>query len=397
MTSFARRALAGAWRDVWLLALVSLIADISGEMVLALLPILLVAQGATGLGIGLVDGVTEGVGHLFKYIGAQVGSRVKRQRLLIGSGYLVAALARFGVGFATTWPATLAFRSLDRVGKGIRTAPRDAMLARLVESGQRARAFGVHVMGDTLGGVLGVLLVLLMIPGLGLTTKTTVLIGSAIGLFAIVPLFWVRDRLPKEGTPAFPDEPPSPYYGPFLAVSALFSLGRLSYMFYIVRVLGLYGSVTVGILYYLLFNVLQAASAVQWGRTADRLGKSTILAVGYLLFALAPVVFILSTSVVGVTAGIILLGLAFACVDSIGRALASGLAGSLGRMGRLGEYHAITGFATLLGGITAGLLWDHAGPWAAFAWGATVPLVGLVGLVRLLPHIHTPRRRAVPD
>ncbi|MFA5943427.1 MAG: MFS transporter [Candidatus Thermoplasmatota archaeon] len=385
---------AGGWRDVWLLALVSLIADISGEMVLALLPILLVAQGATGLGIGLVDGVTEGVGHLFKYIGAQVGARTKRQRLLIGSGYMVAALGRFGVAFAATWPATLAFRSLDRVGKGMRTAPRDAMLARLIESGQRARAYGLHLAGDTMGGVLGVLLVLLFIPVLGLSTQTTVLVGSAIGLFAIVPLFWVRDRLPTNGGAEGADEPPSPHYGAFLAVSALFSLGRLSYMFYIVRVLQLYGEVRVGILFYLLFIVTQAASAVQWGRTADRIGKSTILAVGFLLFSIAPVVFILSTHVVGLAVGIVLLGLALACVEGTGRALAAGLSGSLGRIGRLGEYQAITGFATLLGGIAAGLLWDNAGISAAFAWGAAVPLVGLAGLVWLWPHIHTPRRPA---
>lgn len=384
------------WRDVWLLALVSLIADISGEMVLALLPIVLVAQGATGLGIGLVDGVTEGVGHLFKYIGAQLGAHMKRQRALIGSGYLVAALGRFGVAFATTWPATLAFRSLDRVGKGLRAAPRDAMLARLIESGQRARAYGIHLAGDTLGGVIGVLLVLLFIPVLGFTTKTTVVVGSCIGLFAIIPLFWVHDRLPTTADGQAVDEPPSPYYGSFLAVSALFSLGRLSYMFYIVRVLEVSRSVSMGILFYLLYVVSQAASAVQWGRTADRVGKSTILAVGFALFAIAPAVFILSTTTLGLAAGVMLLGLAFACVDGTGRALAAGLSGSLGRIGRLGEYQAITGFATLLGGIAAGLLWDSAGITAAFLWGAIVPLVGLAALLVLWPRIHTPRHRGAP-
>jgi MFS family permease len=383
-----------AWRDVWLLALVSLINDVSGELVLALLPIVLVAQGATGLGIGLVDGVTEGVGHLFKYIGAQVGARTKRQRLLIGSGYLVAAISRFGVGLATAWPMTLGFRSLDRVGKGLRAAPRDAMLARVVAAGDRARAYGLHFAGDTAGGVLGVLLVLLLMSGLGWSTQPTILLGAAIGLAAFVPLFWVRDRLPTGSGPEVV-EPPSPHYGAFLAVAALFSLGRMSYMFYIVRALDVSGSVTVAILFYLLYNVVQAASAVHWGRTADRVGKATILALGFGLFAVAPAVFIATDHIVGLAVGMALLGLALACVDSTGRALASTLAGSLGRIGRLGEYHAITGFATLLGGIAAGLLWDSAGITAAFLWGAIVPLAGLAGLVRLWPRIH--RARPIPS
>lgn len=368
-----------------MLALVSFINDISGEMLMAVLPFLLIAQGATGLGLGLVGGVTEGVGHMFKLVGGYAGNRAGSKKPLIGSGYAVSSLSRFGVAFATSWPLVLAFRSLDKVGKGLRTAPRDALLADAVEPAQRGRAFGLHRAADTAGAVVGVLLVLLFLVVFDSSSSDIVLAGAGIAMLSLIPLAFVKE--PRAGGDAGAQEqarlrePMSPRYGTFLAVSAVFHLSRVTYLFYLVRSTDAGTGITTAVLWYLLFNVLYTIFAYPAGRLSDRFGKWGLLFGGYLLTALSAACFILHPTTLTMAAGFTLLGASFAAVEGTGRAYAADLAGSRSRSSRLGEYHGLTGGATLLGGIAAGLLWDSSGPAAAFVWGAILPLVAAAGLL----------------
>lgn len=397
------------WRNVWLLALTSLVADVSGEMLQAVLPFLLLAQGATGLGLGLVGGVAEGVGHFFKLVGGYAGERVRRKRLLVGSGYLMAALSRFGVGLASSWGASLAFRSLDRVGKGLRTAPRDALLADMVPLRHRGRAFGLHRAGDTLGAVIGILLALLLIwlwgESEGLEARI-VLVAAFIGLLSVLPLFFVREpgegprptRRPGPRTETAPQSPspplqpsskepheaPSPHYWSFLVVSGLFYLGHVSYLFFILRAAGPEGgplSPATAVLWYLAFNVVYMAASYPVGVWADRLGKMPFLVAGFGLAAVGGLAFALEPSPFTLGAGFLALGISYAATEGIGRAMASDLAGSAGRSHRLGWYHGAVGVATLVGAVAAGYLWDAYGQWAAFAWSALLSLVALGALV----------------
>lgn len=377
------------WRNVGLLAAVSLINDVSGEMLMAVLPFVLVAQGATGLGLGLVGGVTEGVGHAMKLVGGSLGQRVERKKGLIGAGYLVAAVSRFGVALATAWPLTLAFRGLDRVGKGLRTAPRDALLSEQLPAGQRGQAFGLHRAADTTGAVLGVLGALALIAWAGASHRTVVLVGAGIGLASLLPLLGLQEgpRVPNLGDPALrvAGEAPSPRFRPYLLVAATFSLARVSYLFYLVRAASATGGVAAAIAWYLWFNVLYAGAAYPIGRLGDRVGRPRLLLLGYLATAATAAVFALPVSTVSLAFGFSMLGVSFALVEGQGSALAADLAGSAQRSARLGRYHALTGAATVLGGLAAGLLWDHVGPAASFAWGATVPLVAAVGLLVVRP------------
>jgi len=370
---------------VALLGLVSLIADVSGEMLSALLPFLLVTQGATGLALGLVDGVTEGTGDVFKLVGGVLAQRVRRTRLLIGSGYLVATVSRFGVALATTWPFTLALRSLDRVGKGLRTAPRDGLLANLVDRKQRARAFGLHLAADTLGGVIGVGIVVVLASA-GIANARIILYGAIVGLLAILPLFWVTAK------PPLPKEPeraePSPDYNAFVLVSMGMSLGRISYLFYVVHAFehATFGA-TLGL--YVLYSVAEALSALPWGRLGDWWGKRRTIACGYVLFSLSAAFVALWPTPAGLAAGFTLLGLGSGCVDGNSRALAAQLGGARTRTTHIGEYHALTGLAGLLGGIAAGLLWDNVSHAAPFVLGAIVPLLAVLALQLLrkrFPH-----------
>ena len=374
------------WRNVLLLALVSLVADISGEMLMAVLPFLLLAQGATGVGVALVSGITEGVGHFMKLVGGRLGERVKHPRLLIGGGYLLAALSRFGVGLAPAWGVTLAFRSLDRVGKGLRTAPRDALVAAGIEPQQRSRAFGLHRAADTTGAVVGVLVVLAALAWLDASHRSIVLVGAAVGLLTVIPLFFVRDApLAPSSEGRFQPGPAQPGYRSLLAVMAAFNLGRVSYMFYLIHAAGRnIEAVQQAVLWYLLFNIVYAAASYPLGRLADLRGRRVVVLCGFLLQAAAAVPFILGQQGLPMAAGFVLLGLSFAAVESNAVALAAELSGQKGRSRRLGEYHALVGAATLVGSLVAGVLWDEVARSWTFGWSLVLSCGAAAGLALML-------------
>lgn len=373
-------------RNVLLLALTSLLADISGEMLMSVLPFLLVAQGASGFGVGLVGGLADAVGHLLKPVAGRLADRQGRRKPLIVGGYVTAALARIGIALASTWQLSLLFRSADRVGKGMRTAPRDALLAESVARPQRGRAFGLHRAADTAGAVLGVALALAALWLLGASTRTTqgiVLVGALIGLSTVAPLLFVREVDGASNERAEPGEPASPRFGSFVAIAALFALGSVSYMFFVLRVTDATGGAAGAVALYLLFNLAYVAAAYPAGHLADRIGRPRVLLAGWLLFALTCGLFVLDPALWLGVAAFVVMGLAFAGFESVQRAIAADLAGSARRSTRLGVFHGAVGLATVAGGLVAGLLWDHVGQWATFAWGGAVSVAAAVGLAAL--------------
>lgn len=363
-----------------LLSLTSLLADISGEMVMAVLPFLLVSQGATGLAVGLVGAAAEATGHISKWLGGRAGDRVRHKRLLVASGYLVAALSRFGIALATTWPASLLWRGVDRVGKGIRSAPRDAMLHGSIPATEQARAFAYHRAADTAGAVIGVLGALLLLWQ-DATPSRIVLVAAFLGLAAVLPLLAVQE----------PDVPPHapggstarrPGFRAFVVISCLFAAGQVSYLFFLLRT-GATEGILAAVAWYLLFNVVYAVAAYPFGILADRFGKARILLAGFLLTALASLLFSLPPSPGLFALGFTVLGLSFAATEGTGRAIAASLAGSM-RSTRLGAYHAAIGFAALAGGAAGGYVWDAHGPAALFEAGAAAVLLAALSLVYLL-------------
>ncbi|MEA3204403.1 MAG: hypothetical protein QOI63_2085 [Thermoplasmata archaeon] len=368
------------WRTVRLLSLTSLLADVSGEMLMAVLPFLLVAQGATGLAVGLVGAVSEAVGHLAKWAGGRAGDRFRHKRALVASGYLVAALSRFGIAAAATWPASLLWRGVDRVGKGVRTAPRDAMLHAAVPGHASARAFAYHRAADTAGAVIGVLGAWLLLRQ-GFSAGRVVLASAFLGLAAVLPLVALRE---PETAPVVPgtEAPHRPGFRAYVVISCLFAAGQVSYLFYLLRTepsQGIPGAVA----WYLLFNVVYALAAYPLGVLADTWGKARLLLAGFLLTALASLLFALQPTPWLLAVGFTVLGLSFAATEGTGRAIAAALAGSR-HSTRLGVYHAAIGFAALAGGTLGGLLWDRLGPAALFEAGAGVVLAAALALTYVL-------------
>lgn len=372
-------------RNVKLLALTSFLADISGEMLQAVLAFLLVLQGATGVAIGLTGGLSDGLGHLLKPVFGALADRTRRRKPLVMGGYFLAAVSRIGVAASTAWQGSLAFRSADRVGKGMRTAPRDAILAQSAPPQTRGRTFGLHRAADSAGAVVGVALALggLWLFGDDLSAlQAIVLVGAVLGLSTLVPLAFVRDLEHDPEAARAVAEPTSPRYRAFLVAAALLAVGQVSYLFYVLRAASASGAFAAVVLY-LLFNVVYAALALPLGGLADRWGKARVLAAGGVLFSASALPLAMGASLALALAAFALLGVAFAATDGVQRALASDLAGSAARSTRLGVFHATIGIATVVGGVVAGVLWDAWGPSATFAWGALAPIVGVGALVAL--------------
>ncbi|MEA3136275.1 MAG: hypothetical protein QOC71_556 [Thermoplasmata archaeon] len=357
------------WRTVWILSLTSLLADVSGEMMVAVLPLLLVGQGATGLAVGLFGAVSEVVGNLTKWLGGRLGDRVKHPRLLVVGGYAGAGAARVGIALASTWWGSMIWRSADRVGKGLRTAPRDAILSAAAPEGEKGRAFGLHRTADTTGAFVGVLGALALLALTGLSAGDIVLVAAVVGVAATIPLLFLRE--PKVKPKDLPKATPrAPGFGVFVAVSCLFAAGQASVLFFLLRA---GGSTREGILgavaWYLLFNAVYAVASYPLGLLSDRRGKPFVLGIGFALTALAQGLFIPAPTPLTLAGGFVLLGLSWAATDATGRALAADLAGSKAST-NLGLYHAAIGLAALAGAVSGGLLWDLQGPASLFLLAA---------------------------
>jgi MFS family permease len=178
-------------------------------------------------------------------------------------------------------------------------------------------------------------------------------------------------------------EPASPRYRAYLLVAALFALGNVSYLFFLLRAADAVGGEAGAIALYLLFNLVYLAAAYPAGHLADRWGKPRVLLGGFLLFALASALFLLPPSLPAALAGFAVLGLSFAGFEGTERAFAADLAGTEGRATRLGLFHGTVGLSTFAGGVVAGLLWDQVGAWAAFGWGMGLTLGAALLLVAL--------------
>jgi MFS family permease len=371
-------------RTIALLGVVSLLADVAGEMLQPLLPLYLAAIGASAVAIGAVEGAAEASVSLVKVGSGRLADRWPRRKPLVVAGYSLAAVAKPLLALAFAWPAVLGLRSLDRVGKGLRGAPRDAMIGDLALEGQRGVAFGFHRMADTVGAIVGPLLVLLLLASLGQSADAmrTIFALSAIpmALCVAVLVFGVREPAVRRPRQAARAPLPRKFYA-VLAVLALFALGNVSYVFMLLRTRDLGATPETAVAMYVLFNIVYAGASIPAGRLSDRHGRVKVLAASFCLFAVTSVGFALAPTLPWLIPLFVLFGLFNAAFETVGRAFAVDLAPATARATALGAYHAVVGLAALPSGLAVGLLWERVSPQAAFAFGAALAL----GSALLLP------------
>ncbi|NTV76543.1 MAG: MFS transporter, partial [Methanothrix sp.] len=371
-------------RNILLLGLVSLLNDISSEIIQPVLPLFIASLGGGTLAVGLVGGFSEGLPSLIKLFSGCWSDRMGRRKPLVVGGYALSALGKILLAAAESWLAVFLAKSLERCGKGLRSGPRDAMISESVAPGGRGRGFGLHRAMDSTGAVIGSLLAYSLWQ-MGFSYSSIFLVAGVLALLALLPFAKVKESYsaPKcEYSWRLSDIPPD--LGRFLAIACLFALGNFSYMFFILRAQGIFSGAEAtasALLLYALFNSTYALLALPVGIWSDRIGRKRILALGYALFALTALGFALVTSPAGLIILFALYGLVYALVDGSERAFVSDLSPPGLRGSALGLYSGALGLAAIASSLLAGAVWQWWGPEATFFLGAGAAVMAAVGMM----------------
>jgi MFS family permease len=347
----------GDSKNVILAGTASLFNDIGSEMIAAILPFYVIALGGGGIAVGILSGLREGVGDLFNVIGGWVSDRIGKRKFLVFLGYLISAIFRFLLGTANSYQQVLVLVGSERVGK-MRDAPRDAIISK--SSKKRGKSFGIQQMMDTSGAVLGTILALFFFWKLNLGFQYIILIASVIAIVSIIPILFLRDyksrKIKKNLFAGAKSLNGSLKY--FFFVTGFFTLGNFGlYTFLLLRAKEISGSIIIPLALYVLFNFVYAVMTIPFGKLSDKIGRKKVLLSGYVLFLLVCFGLIFISNIVYLGILFALYGLVYAITYSNQRALVGDLSGKM-RGTAFGIYYFIIGFASIVGGIIAGALWN---------------------------------------
>lgn len=378
-----RAKILGVSANVVILGIVSFIADLSSEMMMPLLPLFITAIGGGGLAIGLIGGVGDGFSSLLQVLSGYWSDRFSRRKPFVFAGYAVSSVFKVVLALSNVWQQVLAARVFERMGKGLRSAPRDAIIADSTDQGMRGRAFGLHRALDTGGAVMGSLAALILFWFLGLDIRAILVVAAVVAFAALLPFLWVREkqREPRKASLTIAVRGLPSRFRLFLLASTVFGLSNFTYMFFILRARDFFlketgerEAMAAAIGLYVLYNVLYALLAMPMGSLSDRFGRGKVLVAGYFLFAVTTFGFALVNSLAWFFILFGLYGLVQAMVDATQRAFASDLAPGESRGTALGTFYTCTGVAAIVASLVAGQLWGM-GPAATFAYGSAVALV----------------------
>ena len=376
---------------ILLLGFVSLLNDLAGELIMAVLPTFLInLPGSGGWVVGLIGGLEDGVRSVLSLIFGGWADRHGRKKPFIILGYFIPSVSRILLPFSTHWTMVLGFRVIDRVGKGIRTAPRDALMADVVAEGARGINFGFHRAMDTAGALAGSVLAFVFYWWLGLELKWVILIGGLVSMTSLIPLLFVQETNSKPNHRTLLgglSELPRIFYWN-LGAMALFALGNFSYMLFLLKVNSAFTdqrAVGIPILMYIIYNLVYTAFATPAGILSDRIGRRSVLLIGYGLFTLACAGFAYATQVWAFVPLFMVYGLAYAFIESNQKAFVADVSPVEQRATAMGVFQLTVGLASLVGSAFAGWLWgtqesSHA---LTFYYGSVMALVGVIALLAL--------------
>lgn len=394
-------------RPVWLLGWSSLFTDAATEMIYPLLPVYLSrVLGAGALSLGIIEGVAEAINSLLKVVSGYASDRRTRRRPIVIAGYALSSAARPFIALTGTWPQVLLIRALDRTGKGIRGAPRDAMLARFATRSTRGRIFGFHQAMDHTGAIVGPVVataILFFAPGeYRLVFALTLIPGAiAVALLFLVPepdasgplrgtrptsVERVRTR-PAGGHGSDDTRRPTPLIT-FLAVLVVFSLGNSADAFLLLRLSDALGSVTYIPLLWAGIHVVKASLSTWGGTLSDRFGRTRVIAIGWAIYAVVYLGFATSHDASTLIAWFLVYGVYFALTEGAEKALVADLAPAAWQGTAFGFYNATLGVGALGASITFGVLYEYFSPAVAFGTGSALAAAAAVLLMCLRTSEH---------
>ncbi|MBV8495258.1 MAG: MFS transporter [Gammaproteobacteria bacterium] len=384
-----RRSFAGLTTNTFLLALSSLFADVSTEMLYPVLPVFLTQTlKASGSIVGLVDGFAQAAQNIVQGFSGTLSDRLRKYKSIALPGYLLAALAKPLMGVAASWHGVFLGRFLDRLGAGTRSPPRDALIASSVDAASRGRAFGLEGAGDNAGAFLGPLIALYLLHTLGVGLRSVFYLAVIPGLLAFLMVLLVRERPAAVSAKARMDVNvrwfPRPYWN-YLLATALFALGNSSNAFLILRTRDLGASLEATILIYAAFNLVAALVSCPAGMLSDRFGRRNVLCACFAVFLIAYAGLALTANVLLVGALFVFYGLYQGIFRAVGKAFAADFVPASLRASGIGWYSTTLGILQLAASLVAGFLWDRVSHAAVFAYGAACAAVAILALILLVP------------
>lgn len=377
-------------RTIWILGLASLCMDLSSEMIHSLLPVFLVSVLGTSAGaLGMIEGVAEATASIAKVFSGVWSDRLGRRKPLVVFGYGLAALAKPLFPLATSAGAVLTARFADRLGKGIRGAPRDALVADVTPTEQRGAAFGLRQALDTLGAVLGPLVAIALMAALAGNIRAVFWI-AVLPAWAAVALLIAGIEEPAKHS----DDRPArtmPHlrelrqlgsaYWSVVAIGAVFTLARFSEAFLVLRAHDVGLSLAWTPLALVVMNLTYVASAYPVGKLSDRIGRVSFLAWGLGMLILADLILAFGTHLGATLLGIAVWGLHLGLTQGILSAMVADAAPAPLRGSAFGLFYLVSGAATLVASLLAGILWEAAGAPITFFVGAAFAGVSFMGLI----------------
>lgn len=390
-------------RSVWMLGFVSMFMDISSELIHSLLPVFMVSTlGATALAVGMVEGVAEATALIAKVFSGTLSDYFRRRKALAVAGYGLGALSKPLFALAGTINAVLIARFIDRIGKGIRGAPRDALVADLTPESIRGAAYGLRQSLDTVGAFVGPLLAMVLMFAWSGMIRTVFWFAVIPGCFAVA-LLALAVREPQDSIVSVPARSPiqwrvlkelTPAYWWVVAVGAVFTLARFSEAFLILRArqAGLTDAFTPAV--FVLMNVVYSLTAYPAGRLADRVNRRFLLAGGLVFLVAADLALAVAGSLTVTALGTVLWGLHLGLVQGLLAAMVADVAPAKLRGSAFGFFNLASGVAMLAASGLAGLLWDRLGAGMTFFAGAVFSTAALALLMISPKTSSTPVRPA---
>ena len=376
-------------RNIFFLGLISFFTDLSTEMVYPLIPLYLVSSfGATPVLVGIIEGIAESMASLLKVFSGYLTDRFQKKKTIAFAGYAAGLVYKIALLFAGSWLGILGARAVDRIGKGIRTAPRDVLVSESADKDNMGKAFGFHKALDMSGAALGILIVYFILNRSGGSYDYKKLFALSIIPAALGLCMFIFVRQKKEAVAVKKREPfwkninkIDSQLKLYLFVVFLFTLGHASNAFFILRARAAGFDDKNAILLFFIFHITASILSMPFGKLSDRIGRKNLLVPGYAAFSICYIGFAFADSAVSMTAVFVLYGVYTAMITGVERAFVAEISPPELKGTMLGLHSTVVGIALLPASIIAGLLWHNFGPRVPFLFGAGLSLISAVLLL----------------
>ena len=377
-----KKKILGLEKNVFFLGLTSLFNDFSSEMIFSIFPAFFVSVLHVGArSLGLVDGFAEAASNLFKIYSGSLSDKIQKRKFLVVSGYTLSVITRPFYILVSSVGGVFGLRFVDRIGKGLRDSPRDAIISLSVPKEELGKSFGYHRTMDTTGAILGPLFAYLILRFFPMRFDYVFITAFAVGIIAVLTLIFISDVVAVSSSRKI-------FIGAWGNLSSQFKFFLLSIFILSIGSLPvaivLLKTTSIGLLiadiplFYMIYSISYAVFSLPAGKLSDIIGTRVVLFIGYTLLLLSYFVLNKSSGLSMLVIGFLIFGLFPAFTDGVGRSLASKLTNENSRGGGLGWLNAAIGFGALFSGVFGGYIWQVYGSETAFITGAIIIFIGLI-------------------